>query len=273
MPHAEAGFFSMIDIEFAGVIKMYPTRKGRPVVALDKVSFSVPGGGFTTLLGPSGCGKSTCLKLASGLSRPTAGVVRVKGDEVTGPQLGMGMVFQSDVLLEWRTAARNVLLPTEGRGVKIPAANERALELLHSVGLTGFEDRLPHELSGGMRQRVALCRALITDPPILLMDEPFGAVDAITRDQLNLDLQALWNERRSTVLFVTHSITEAVFLSDQVLVMTARPGQIQESVHIDLPRPRSLETRGLPRFTDYVREIRQCLLSSGVITEEVGDVH
>ena len=264
----------MNDIEFSNVVKMYPAGKTSTVLAVDQVSFEVSQGGFTSLLGPSGCGKSTCLRLATGLSQPTAGTVSISGQEVRGPQVGIGMVFQSDVLLEWRTARRNVLLSTEGRGgARVTEPDERALDLLRSVGLSGFEDSLPHELSGGMRQRVALCRALITEPSILLMDEPFGAVDAITRDQLNLDLQALWDKQRSTVLFVTHSIAEAVFLSDHVVVMTARPGRIQDIVEVDLPRPRTLDTRSLPAFARYVRRIRDCLLASGVIREELGDVH
>lgn len=257
----------MATVEFTDVVKVYLTAQGTGFLALDSVSFKVPDAGFTSLLGPSGCGKSTCLRLAAGLSNPTSGSIRVGDQPVEGPQTGFGMVFQSDVLLDWRSTLRNVLLPTEASGFDAANAEAEALELLTSVGLSGFEKSRPHELSGGMRQRVAICRALITHPQLLLMDEPFGAVDAITRDQLALDLQRLWETRKTTVLFVTHSIAEAVFLSDDVIVMASRPGRIEATVHIDLPRPRTLSTRELPEFTTYVREIREVLERSGTLRD------
>ncbi|MEA2488254.1 MAG: NitT/TauT family transport system ATP-binding protein [Acidobacteriota bacterium] len=257
----------MASVEFSEVVKVYLTAQGTGFLALDSVSFGVPDAGFTSLLGPSGCGKSTCLRLAAGLSSPTSGSIRVGDQPVEGPQTGFGMVFQSDVLLDWRSTLRNVLLPTEASGFDASNAEAEAMELLDSVGLAGFETSRPHELSGGMRQRVAICRALITHPQLLLMDEPFGAVDAITRDQLALDLQRLWETRKTTVLFVTHSIAEAVFLSDDVIVMASRPGRIEAIVHIDLPRPRTLSTRELPEFSQYVRDIRQVLERSGTLRD------
>lgn len=257
----------MATVEFSEVVKVYLTAKGGGFLALDDVSFSVPDGGFTSLLGPSGCGKSTCLRLAAGLSSPTFGSIRVGDKPVDGPQTGFGMVFQSDVLLDWRSTLRNVLLPTEASGFDASDSEREALDLLKSVGLSGFEQSRPHELSGGMRQRVAICRALVTHPQALLMDEPFGAVDAITRDQLALDLQRLWETRKTTVLFVTHSIAEAVFLSDDVIVMASRPGRIEATVHIDLPRPRTLSTREVPEFSKYVRDIRQVLERTGTLRD------
>jgi NitT/TauT family transport system ATP-binding protein len=257
----------MATVEFSDVVKVYLTAQGTGFLALDDLSFTVPDGGFTSLLGPSGCGKSTCLRLAAGLSSPTAGSIRVGDKPVDGPQTGFGMVFQSDVLLDWRSTLRNVLLPTEASGFDATHSEADARDLLDSVGLSGFERSMPHELSGGMRQRVSICRALITHPQALLMDEPFGAVDAITRDQLALDLQRLWEARKTTVLFVTHSITEAVFLSDNVIVMASRPGRIEGTVQVDLPRPRTLSMRELPEFTNHVRQIRQILERSGTLPD------
>jgi NitT/TauT family transport system ATP-binding protein len=176
-------------------------------------------------------------------------------------------VFQSPVLLEWRTALGNIMLQAEARRLDRKAAERRARELLAAVGLAGFEGKYPDELSGGMRQRVAICRALIHDPPQLLMDEPFGALDALTRDQLVLDLQRLWNETRMTVMFITHSVAEAVFLSDRVIVMTPRPGQVDRIMDIDLPRPRTLAMRESPGFNAYVREILDLFLARGVLRE------
>ena len=194
------------------------------------------GGEFLSIVGPSGCGKSTLAMLIAGLMRPTSGVIAVDGRAVSRPQTELGIVFQNAVLLAWRSALDNVLLQVEMRGLAARQYRDRAMELLRSVGLDGFERRLPHELSGGMRQRVAICRALIHDPPLLLMDEPFGALDALTRDQMTLDIQGICARGGKTVLFITHSITEAVFLSDRVLVMTPRPGRIDTTIDVDLPR-------------------------------------
>jgi NitT/TauT family transport system ATP-binding protein len=254
-------------VRIEGVSKVYATRDG-PVRALDQVSVNARRGEFLSILGPSGCGKSTLLMIAAGLLPASSGAVLVDGKAVVQPRTDVGIVFQSPVLLEWRTALGNVLLQTEARNVDRAAAEARARALLAAVGLAGFENKYPHELSGGMRQRVSLCRALIHEPHQLLMDEPFGALDALTRDQLTLDLQRLWNERRMTVLFVTHSVSEAVFLADRVVVMTPRPGRVDRTLDIDLPRPRRLALRDTPQFADYSRHIRSLFLASGVLREE-----
>jgi len=249
-----------------GLSKVYATRDG-PVRALDQVSVSERRGEFLSIVGPSGCGKSTLLMIAAGLVPASGGAVSIDGERVKAPRTDIGIVFQSPVLLEWRTALGNVMLQAEAKKLERGAAERRARELLASVGLGGFEHKYPHELSGGMRQRVSLCRALIHDPPQLLMDEPFGALDALTRDQLILDLQQIWNERRMTVLFITHSVAEAVFLSDQVIVMTPRPGRIDRVIDIDLPRPRTLAMRETPEFTRLSREILDVFLARGVLRE------
>jgi NitT/TauT family transport system ATP-binding protein len=246
--------------------KVYATRNG-PVRALDQVSLGQPRGEFLTILGPSGCGKSTLLMMAAGLLPASSGTIAVEGRPVTRPRTDIGIVFQSPVLLEWRTALQNVMLQAEAKKLDRTAAEARARDLLASVGLAGFEDKYPHELSGGMRQRVSLCRALIHNPRQLMMDEPFGALDALTRDQLVLDLQQIWNETRMTVLFITHSLAEAIFLSDRVIVMTPRPGRIDRIIDIDLPRPRTLAMRETPRFAEYSREILDLFLARGVLRE------
>jgi NitT/TauT family transport system ATP-binding protein len=246
--------------------KVYATRDGA-VPALDQITFEERRGEFLSTLGPSGCGKSTLLMLAAGLLPASSGRIEVQGRPVTRPRTDVGIVFQSPVLLEWRTAFGNVMLQAEARRMQRGEAERRARELLASVGLGGFEDKYPHELSGGMRQRVSICRALIHNPEHLLMDEPFGALDALTRDQLVLDLQSLWNERRMTVLFITHSVAEAVFLSDRVIVMTPRPGRIDRVIDIDLPRPRTLAMRETPQFAAYSREILDLFLARGVLRE------
>jgi NitT/TauT family transport system ATP-binding protein len=248
------------------VSKVYATREG-PVRALDNVSFALRRGEFVSIVGPSGCGKSTLLMMAAGLLPISSGSISVGEAPVTGPRTEIGIVFQNPVLLEWRSALGNVLLQAEARGMERREAERKARALLASVGLGGFEGKYPHELSGGMRQRVSLCRALIHEPPQLLMDEPFGALDALTRDQIVLDLQEIWNERRMTVLFITHSVPEAVFLSDRVVVMTPRPGRIDRIIDIELPRPRRLAMRESPQFTSYNRQILECFLSRGVLRE------
>jgi NitT/TauT family transport system ATP-binding protein len=191
--------------------------------------------------------------------------VLVGGQPVQGPQTDLGIVFQSDVLLDWRSNLDNVLLQIEFRNLRKAAYRDRALQLMHSVGLDGFENKRPYELSGGMRQRVSICRALVHDPPILLMDEPFGALDALTREQMTVDLQALWMQSRKTVLFITHSIAEAVFLSDRIFVMSPRPGRIDAVLDIDLPRPRPLEIMASREFNAYTLEIRRLFQARGVI--------
>jgi NitT/TauT family transport system ATP-binding protein len=253
-------------LEFRNLTKVYATDDG-PVRALDRISVTQRQGEFLSILGPSGCGKSTLLMIAAGLLPGSNGLVAVRGQRVVAPRTDVGIVFQSPVLLEWRTALGNIMLQAEARNLDRKAAERRARELLAAVGLTGFEGKYPDELSGGMRQRVSICRALIHNPPQLLMDEPFGALDALTRDQLVLDLQRLWNEARMTVLFITHSVAEAVFLSDRVIVMTPRPGEIDRVIDIDLPRPRTLAMRESPQFNMYSREILDLLLARGVLRE------
>ena len=246
--------------------KIYATRDGQ-VRALDEISFTQRRGEFLSHVGPSGCGKSTLLMIAAGLIAPTSGAVRAGGRGVNRPRTDIGIVFQNPVLLEWRTALGNIMLQAEARKMERKDAESRARKLLAAVGLGGFEDKYPHELSGGMRQRVSICRALIHNPDHLLMDEPFGALDALTRDQLVFDLQALVSEQRMTVLFITHSITEAVFLSDRVIVMTPRPGRIDRIIDIKLPRPRTLAMRETPEFAEYSRQILDLFLARGVLRE------
>jgi NitT/TauT family transport system ATP-binding protein len=257
---------SAIAVQVSGLNHQFRTAKA-DVLALDGVSFDVRSGEFVSILGPSGCGKSTLVSLISGLLSPSTGRIAIDGKVVATPQTHIGIVFQSPVLLAWRTVLDNVLLQFEMRGMPVAPHLERAHELLASVGLEGFERALPHQLSGGMRQRVSICRALIHDPPLLLMDEPFGALDAITRDQLTLDLQRLWSRTRKTVVFITHSITEAVFLSDRIIVMTPRPGRVDRVIEVDLPRPRRLAMREDQRLTDYARLVRERFLAHGVLRE------
>jgi len=253
-------------LEFRELSKIYTADDG-PVRALDGISISQRKQEFLSILGPSGCGKSTLLMIAAGLSPASHGHVAVQGERIVKPRTDVGIVFQNPVLLEWRTALGNVMLQAEARKLDRAASEKRAYELLASVGLRGFEHKYPDQLSGGMRQRVSICRALIHNPPQLLMDEPFGALDALTRDQLVLDIQRIWNEARMTVLFITHSVAEAVFLSDRVIVMTPRPGRIDQIIDIDLSRPRTLAMRETPEFTRYNRQILDLLLARGVLRE------
>jgi NitT/TauT family transport system ATP-binding protein len=232
------------------------------VTALEGVTTSLPAGSFTSLLGPSGCGKSTLLRVIADLLAPSAGVVDVLGATPHQRRLGrdIGFVFQDSALLPWRTAIENVRLPLEvGGGVPAGRTPVDPAELLALVGLAGRENAYPHELSGGMRQRVSIARALICQPKVLLMDEPFGALDEITRDRLNVELLRIWQELDTTIVFVTHSIQEAVFLSQQVVVMAARPGRVQDVVTIDLPYPRAADTRDLPRFSVLGSQLRHLL--------------
>ncbi len=237
------------------------------VNALRDVSFLIGKGEFVSFLGPSGCGKTTLMMILVGLANADTGEARIDGRRISAPYTDVGVVFQTPELLEWRTALENILLQIEIRRLPIRNFTDRAIELLAQVGLSGFENKFPFELSGGMKQRVALCRALIHDPEILLMDEPFGALDALTRDQMNLDLQRIWLEKRKTAVFVTHSIDEAVFLSDRVVVMTPRPGTIAEIITIDLTRPRTLDCKDTPEFNAYTRRIRKRFLDLGVLKD------
>ena len=236
-----------------------------PVVALSDIDFSVNEGELVVVVGPSGCGKSTLLRILAGLLPQSDGQAFLHGTPITGPRRDIGVVFQSPVLFPWRSVLGNALLPVDVQRLGREKLRARAMELLKLVGLEGFEHRFPWELSGGMQQRVALVRALIHDPALLLMDEPFGALDAMTREQMNQELQRIWMERRKTVLFITHSIGEAVYLADRVLVMTPRPGRIADVLTIDLPRPRGLEVMNTPEFGAYVKRIRTGLNASGGI--------
>jgi len=253
-------------LDLQGVAKVFAGRDGM-VRALDHISLASRRGAFVSIVGPSGCGKSTLMMIAAGLMAPSSGRVVVDGEIIAAPRTEIGIVFQSPVLLEWRTALGNVMLQAEAKRLDRASAERRARDLLAAVGLEGFEHSYPHELSGGMRQRVSICRALIHDPPQLLMDEPFGALDALTRDQLVLDLQRLCHARRIGVLFITHSIAEAVFLSDQVIVMTPRPGRIDQVIEVDLPRPRTLAMRDTPEFARLSRAILELFLARGVLRE------
>ena len=234
-------------------------RGAAAVLALSDISFLVADGEFIVVVGPSGCGKSTLLKILAGLLRPTEGAASLKGTPITGPRRDIGVVFQSPVLFPWRSVLGNVMLPADVQGLDKSQMRKRALDLIKLVGLSGFESRYPRELSGGMQQRVGIVRALIHDPAILLMDEPFGALDAMTRETMNVELQRIWMERRKTVLFITHSTSEAVYLADRVIVMTARPGKIGDEFKVDLPRPRKLDVMNTESFGAYVRRIRTAL--------------
>src|SRR6476646_326075 len=233
------------------------------VVALNDIDCTVADGEFLSIVGPSGCGKSTLLKILAGLLQASGGQALLNGTPIDAPRKDIGVVFQSPVLFPWRSGLGNVLLPVDVQQLGREKMTQRALDLLALVGLTGFEHRYPWELSGGMQQRVALVRALIHDPAILLMDEPFGALDAMTREQMNVELQRIWLERRKTVVFITHSTSEAVFLGDRVMVMTPRPGKVDDLFSVDLPRPRSLDIMTTEAFGVYVRRIRKSLNAGG----------
>ncbi len=233
------------------------------VHALTDIDFAVRDGEFVSIVGPSGCGKSTLLRILAGLMPPTQGQALLAGSAITGPRRDIGVVFQSPVLFPWRTVLANAEVPVHVQGLNRKAMRARALDLLKLVGLEGFEGRYPRELSGGMQQRVSLVRALIHDPALLLMDEPFGALDAMTRETMHIELQRIWMERRKTIVFITHSIAEAVFLADRVLVMTPRPGKIGAVLNIELPRPRALDVVNTEGFGIYVRQIRAALNATG----------
>jgi NitT/TauT family transport system ATP-binding protein len=230
--------------------------------AIREMSCDVADGEFLSVLGPSGCGKSTLLMMIAGLIAPSAGEIRVKDAKVVGPRREVGVVFQSPVLLPWRTVRKNVLFPIEL--MKLPRSQfvPRAMELLRMAKIEEFAELLPRQLSGGMRQRVAICRALVHDPSILLMDEPFSALDAITRDEMGVELLRIWQANRKTVVFVTHSIREAAFLSDRVLVMGRRPATIIDELAIDLPRPRHIAMTEDEAFNRYVRYLRKAIEAS-----------
>jgi NitT/TauT family transport system ATP-binding protein len=227
-------------IRIEHISHLFDAPSSQPVRALSDVSLDVGENELVTLVGRSGCGKSTLLRILAGLLRPTQGDVFVSGERVTRPRPNISLAFQRPALLPWRNVFENVMLPVEVLGLDKAASRAKAQELLELVGLGGFEKRRPYELSGGMQQRAALCRSLIHDPEVLLMDEPFAALDALTREELSLELQRIWSEHRKTIVFVTHSIQEAVLLADRVVVMTPRPGRVAKIVRVGLQRPRSL---------------------------------
>lgn len=234
---------------------VYDTSRG-PLTALSDLSFKVGDGEFVSVLGPSGCGKSTLLRLASGLMAPSQGTLRLSGEAIKGPRPDVGIVFQQPTLLPWRRVIDNVLVPIRAMGRSLNEYRPKALALLDLVGLKGFENHYPHELSGGMQQRVGIARGLIHDPSMLLMDEPFAALDAMTRETMMDEIQRIWSTTAKSVLFITHSIPEAVYLSDRVLVMSPRPGRVIEEVAIDLPRPRTVATLDDPRFVALSSHLR-----------------
>jgi NitT/TauT family transport system ATP-binding protein len=245
-------------------------NKDKPIVALASVDFTIADGEFIAIVGPSGCGKSTFLRIVAGISKPTTGTVTTPKGVVSAPLTDVGIVFQSPVLLDWRNILDNVLIQFELRGINAKPFKERAKALLEGVGLGDFLDRYPRELSGGMRQRAAIARALVHGPSLLLMDEPFGALDALTREQMRVDLEELWLRSPKTVLFVTHGIDEAVLLADRVVVMSPRPGRIEQIINVDIPRPRGLDARRNPEFLKITEQITQIFLARGVFRQGAG---
>jgi len=250
------------------VARSVAKRFGGPkdgVTAIADITLDVAGGEFVSLLGPSGCGKSTFLRCLAGLETPTDGTLLIDGSPIHGPPERLGMAFQRDALLDWLNVLDNVLLPAEFSGGRKRDFQTRARDLLKMAGLAGFERAYPRALSGGMRQRVAMCRSLVMEPRLLLMDEPFGALDALTRDQLNVDLHLLWRQRRMTVVFVTHSIAEAIFLSGRVVVFGPRPGRVVEDIRVDLPPERRLAMRESEEFVRCARHVRGLFEQMGLL--------
>ena len=249
-------------IQLDGVSKIFRTTSGGTVRALERVDLTIGASEFIAIVGPSGCGKTTLLRIIAGLEAGFGGTFRLAGEKVNGPSRDIGIVFQDATLLPWRTVLNNVLLPAQVLRMSEASAKAAAHRLLDLVGLKGFEDKYPHELSGGMRQRVAIARALVHDPAVLLMDEPFGSLDALTRENMGLELLKIWDAARKTVFLITHSISEAVFLSDRVIVLSPRPGRILAEIAIDLPRPRNLDLLSDEAFGIYTRRIRRVLDAS-----------
>jgi NitT/TauT family transport system ATP-binding protein len=239
--------------------KVYRSTDGTEVEALSEVSFAVGSGEFVSIVGQSGCGKSTLLKILAGLVSKTSGTIFIEGQKLDGPRRDIGIMFQKPLLLEWRRVLDNVLLPVEIYRLDRKEYEEKARRLLGTAGLADFLRKYPFELSGGMQQRVALCRALVAEPALLLMDEPFGALDTLTRQKMGFELLRLWEEWKSTVLFVTHDVDEAVMLSDKVLVMSSRPGTILDVFTVDLPRPRQIFAKDTAEFIHFTSRVRRCL--------------
>jgi len=252
-------------LRIAALEKIYKTKDGVDVHALKNINLDIRDGEFVSIVGPSGCGKTTLLKILAGILARSSGEVVMRGERLTGPSRELGVVFQSPVLLPWRTVLQNIMVPIEVQRRDRAAFRERARQLIDMVGLSGFEGKYPNELSGGMQQRVGICRALVHDPSFLLMDEPFGALDAMTRETMNEELQKIWSASRKTILLVTHSIPEAVYLADRVVVMTPRPGRIVEVIGIDLPRPRQLLMHNTSEFGRFVAAIRRHFNAAGAL--------
>jgi len=246
-------------VEVDGISKTYLTKSGS-TCALDNISFNVYEDEFVSIIGPSGCGKSTLMKIIGGVLPSSKGKIRIDGEEIENTKAKIGIVFQKPILLNWRKIIDNVLLPIEILKLPVEDYRQKALDLLKLVKIEGFEDKYPHELSGGMQQRASISRALIFDPKLLLMDEPFGALDALTREVLNQELLRVWSEKKQTIIFITHNIAEAVYLSDRVIVMSPRPGKIANIYEIDIPRPRTLEMQASKEFGKYVIDIRKDLI-------------
>jgi NitT/TauT family transport system ATP-binding protein len=252
-------------ISIRDVTKTYAVQSGGGVLALDTFSLEIADGEFVAIVGPSGCGKSTLLRLVAGLVPVSSGSISVFGKKIVGPLHEVGIVFQQPILLDWRTVLGNVLFQIDMRGLDVRKHEPRARDLLQQVGLADFADKRPYELSGGMKQRTAIARALVHEPPLLMMDEPFGALDALTREQMRLDLERLWMATRKTVLFITHSIDEAVLLADRVVVMSPRPGRIERIIDVGMPRPRGFDGRKHPRFHEINDMITEIFLARGVL--------
>ena len=252
-------------ISIKGLSKTFGEGTAGEVVALKNVNCAIRAGDFVSVVGPSGCGKSTLLRILAGLIEASSGIVSMDGQAIRGTRRDVGVVFQNSILLPWRKIIDNVMLPAEVLGLERKAARQRAYDLLAMVGLKGFEGKLPSQLSGGMQQRASIARALLHDPRILLMDEPFGALDAMTREQMNLELLRIWGESGKTVVLITHSIPEAVFLGNMVFVMTARPGRLERTVPIELPRPRTMKSMADPEFVARAQEIRALFNASGAL--------
>lgn len=241
------------------VSQVFRTTSRGEVVALDDISLSIGAGEFLSVLGPSGCGKSTLMRIIAGLVAPTSGEVSIGGERVGGSRRDVGIVFQQAALFPWRTVLKNVMLGAELLDLPRVAAEERARELLEMVGLSHAENLYPYELSGGMQQRASIARALLHQPAVLLMDEPFGALDALTRETMGQELLRIWASSGTTVVFITHDVDEALFLADRILVMAARPGRVQEVVSVPLPRPRDLDVKSTPEFGETGKHLRHLL--------------
>lgn len=257
--HSVSGSPDQVAVCLQRVSKTYITASGEMVNALKSIDLDIGVQQFVSVIGASGCGKTTLLRIIAGLETEYNGDLLLDGHKRTGPNKDIGIVFQDANLLPWRTVLNNVLLPAHVLKIDIKKATERAYWLLELVGLKGFETKYPFELSGGMRQRVAIARALVHDPSVLLMDEPFGALDALTREHMNIELLKIWHSAKKTVFLITHSISEAAFMSDRVIVMSPRPGRIIEDVTIDLPRPRDLGLLSDAAFGSYTRRLRHLL--------------